>query len=61
MLINKIESTGLMHLNDSKAFVEYSHYVDYMDDICRYIEEYNSSKKHKILIAFDMIPDMLSN
>ena len=33
-----------------------------MDDIRKYIEEYNSNKKWKILILFDdMIADMLSN
>ena len=33
-----------------------------MDDIYKNIEEYNSNKKHKILIVFDdMIADMLSN
>ena len=33
-----------------------------MDDIYKNIEEYNSNKKCKILIAFDyMIADILSN
>ena len=33
-----------------------------MDDICKYIEDYNSDKKQKMLIVFDdMIADMLSN
>ena len=33
-----------------------------MDDIYKNIEEWNSNKKRKILIAFDdMIADMLSN
>ena len=33
-----------------------------MDDIYKNIEEYNPSKKRKILIVFDdMIADMLSN
>ena len=32
-----------------------------MDGICKNIEEYNPYKKHKILIVFDMIADMLSN
>ena len=51
------ESTGLKHLNDSKAFIEYSNDAD---DICKNIEEYNPNKKHKILIAFDnMIVDIL--
>ena len=32
-----------------------------MDDIYKTIEEYNPNKKRKILIAFYMIADMLSN
>ena len=33
-----------------------------MDDIYKNIEEYNSSKEHNILIAFDyMIADMISD
>ena len=35
-LINKRESTGLKHFNDSKAFIEYS---NDMDDIYKNIEE----------------------
>ena len=32
-----------------------------MDDIYKNIEEYNTNKKHKILIVFDdMLVDMLS-
>ena len=59
LLINKLKSAGLKHLNDSKAFIEYS---NGMNDIYEYIEEYNPNKKHKILIVFDdMIADMLSN
>ena len=59
MLINKSESTGLKHLNDFKAFIEY---LNDMDDIYKSIEEYNPNKKRKILIAFDdMIADMLIN
>ena len=59
LLINKRESTGLTYFNDSKGFVEYS---NDMDDIYKNIEEYNLSKKGKVLIIFDdMIADMLSN
>ena len=59
LLINKRESTGLKHLNNSRAFIEYSNYVD---DIFKNIEEYNPNKKRKILNVFDdMIADMLSN
>ena len=39
-LINKRESTGLRHLNDSKAFIEYS---SDMDDIYKNIEETKQS------------------
>ena len=58
-LINKQERTGLKHLNDSKAFIEYS---NDMNDIYKSIEEYNPYNKSKILIVFDgMIADMLRN
>ena len=59
LLINKRESTGLKHLNDSKAFVEYSNDTD---NIYENIEKYNPNKEHKTLTVFDdMIVDMLSN
>ena len=59
MLINKRSREGLKHLNDSKAFIEYSNDTN---DIYRNIEEYNLNKKRKILIVFhDMIADVLSN
>ena len=59
MLINKRECTGLKHLNNSKAFIEYS---DDMGDIYINNEEYNPNKKTKILIVFDdMITDMFKN
>ena len=58
-LINKRESTGLKHFNDSKAFTEF---WNDMDDIYKNIEEYNPNKKRKILIFFDdIIADMLIN
>ena len=58
-LINKWKSTGLKHLNNSKAFIEYSNDIDY---IYKSIEEYNPNKKRETLIVFgDMIPDILSN
>ena len=58
-LISKQESTGLKHLNDSKAFSAYS---NEMDDIYKTIEEYNPNKKRTIFIVFDdMVADMLSN
>ena len=43
-VIYKIEGPGLKHVNDSKAFIEYS---NNMDDIYEDIEKYNSNKKQK--------------
>ena len=49
----------LEHFNDSKSFIKYS---NNMADIYKNIENYNPSKKPKILIAFDdMIADLLNN
>ena len=45
LLMNKQESTGLRHFNDSKAFIEYS---NDMDDIYKNIEEHNLNKKREI-------------
>ena len=58
-LINKRESTELKHFNDPKAFIEYSNDIQ---DVYKNISEYNTDKKHKILIIFgDMIADMINN
>ena len=58
-LINKRESIGLKHFNDSKAFIKYS---NNMNNIYKNIEEYNPNKKQKILIVFDdMVADMHNN
>ena len=58
MLINKCESVGLKHFDDSKAFIEY---LNFMDDIYKNIDECNPKKTCKVLIVFDdKIADMLS-
>ena len=58
-LINKRESKGLKHFNDTKAFIEYP---NDMQDVYKNIEKYNIDKKPKILIVFDdMIGDMINN
>ena len=58
-LINKIDSIGLKHFNDPKAFIEYS---NYMQDVSKNIDEYNTDKECKILIVFDgMIAGMINN
>ena len=48
-LNNKRESTGLKHINDLKAFIEYS---NDMQDVYKNIEECNVDKERKILIVF---------
>ena len=58
-LINKREKVGVDHFNDSKASIEYS---NDMQDVYKNIEDYNLSKKRKVLIVFDiMIADMINN
>ena len=58
MLINNRESTGLKYLKNLKAFIKYS---NDMNDFYKNIEECTPNKKRKILTAFHMIADMLSN
>ena len=58
-LINKREGVSIDHLNDSKAFIEYS---NDMQDVYKNIDEYNPEKENKILIVFDvMIANMIYN
>ena len=58
-LINKRESVGINHLNDPKAFIEYS---NNMHKVYKNIDNYNPDKKNKVLIVFDdMIADMINN
>ena len=57
-LIEKRENAGIKYLNDPKAFMEYS---QYMDDIYNNIDDYIPNKKRKILIVFDdMIADIMA-
>ena len=58
-LINRKERVGINHLNDAKAFIEYS---NDMHDVCKNIDSYHPDKENKILIVFvDMIADMINN
>ena len=58
-LIKKREDAGIKHLNNPKAFVECS---NTMDDVYENINDYNPSRKRKILIVFDdMIADIMTN
>ena len=58
-LIKNRENAGIKHLNDSKAFIECS---NTMNDIYENIDNYNLSRKRKILIIFDdMIVDVMTS
>ena len=43
-LINKQESTGLKHFNDSKAFIEYSNHMDNIYNKIKNIIQIKSAK-----------------
>ena len=58
-LIKKRKDVGIKHLNNPNAFIECS---NTMDDVYENIDDYNPSRKRKILIVFDdMIADIMSN
>ena len=58
-LIKKHEVVGIKYCNDPNAFIECS---NRMDDVYQNINDYNPSRKRKILILFDdMIADIMSN
>ena len=58
-LIKNRENTGIKHLNDSKAFIKSS---NTMNDVYENIDDYNLSRKRKILIVFyDMIADIMAS
>ena len=50
LLTNKRENVSSKHLDDHKAFIEYQ---NYMDDTYENINDCNTIKKSKIVIAFD--------
>ena len=49
-LIKKRKNAGIKYLNGPNAFIECS---NTMDDVCENIDDYNPSRKRKILIVFD--------
>ena len=58
-LIKKCENAGIKHLNDPNAFIECSNTTD---DVYQNINNYNPSRKRKILTVFDnMFADIMSN
>ena len=48
-LIKNRENAGIKHLNDSKAFIEYS---NTMNDVYKNIVDYNSNRKRRILVVW---------
>ena len=57
--VKKHENAGIKHLNDINAFIECS---NTMGNVYQNIDDYNISRKRKILIVFDdMIADIMSN
>ena len=50
ILIKKHEDAGIKHLNNTNAFIECS---NTMDDVYENINDYNPSRKRRILIVFD--------
>ena len=58
-LIKKRDDVGIKYCNDPNAFTECS---NTMDDVYENIDDYNPSRKRKLLIAFDyMIADIMTN
>ena len=58
-LIKNRENAGIKHVNDSNTFIEYS---NTMDGVYNNIDNYNPSRKRKILIVFDdTIADIMTN
>ena len=58
-LIKNCENAGIKHVNNSKAFIEYS---NTMDDVYGNIDDYNPSRKRNFLIIFDdIIADIMTN
>ena len=59
ILIKKRENVGIKYLNYPNAFIQCS---NSMDDVYENINDYNPSRKRKILIVFDdMIADIMTN
>ena len=59
LLIKKLEDSGIKHLNDPRAFIEY---WNTMDDVYNNIGDVNPKRSRKILIVFDdTIADIKTN
>ena len=59
LLVNGREKVGIKKLKNPKALIDYSQIID---DVYENLEDYNPTKKMRVLIAFDdMTADMESN
>ena len=59
MLINERERVGTETLKNPKVIIDYSQTID---DVYENLEDYNTTKKRRVLIVFDdMIADVKSN
>ena len=59
LLIKKPQNAGIKHLNNPNAFIQCS---NTMDDVYEDIDDYNPTRKRKILIVFDeMMADIMTN
>ena len=59
LLIKKRQNAGIKHLNNPNAFIQCS---NTMDDVYENIDDYNPTRKRKILIVFDeMMADIMTN
>ena len=59
MLINGREKIGMENLKNPKVFTDYSQTID---NVFENLEDYNPTKKRKVLIVFDdLVADMKYN
>ena len=59
ILLKKRENAGIKYLNDPNAFIEC---FSTMDDVYENINDYNPSRKRKILVVIDdMIVNIMAN
>ena len=57
--IKNRKNSGIKHVNDDNAFIEYS---NTMDDVYKNIDDYNPNRRRKILTTLDdMIADIMTN
>ena len=59
LLINRREKIGIKNLKNPNEFTDYSQTID---DVYENVEDYNPTKKKRVLVVFhDMIADIESN